>query len=156
MSCVVALLALISGLGFAQETSLYMGGAVELVEAPNGAVVDADLLEVNPRIMYLEPTAEEVIEGVWSIGGYSLVNTTVIEGEHGLIVYDTGDTREEAEHIREAVEKISDKPIKVILYSHSHYALGGGALVDDPDDVLVIGQPTRKSGRRTGSLSCER
>lgn len=54
------------------------------------------------------------------------------------------------------MEKISDKPIKVILYSHSPYALGGGALVDDPDDVLVIGQPTRKSGRRTGSLSCER
>lgn len=40
--------------------------------------------------MYLEPTVEEVIEGVWSIGGYSLVNTTVIEGENGLIVYDTG------------------------------------------------------------------
>lgn len=43
VSCVVALLALISGLGFAQEASRYMGVAVELVEAPNGAVVDANL-----------------------------------------------------------------------------------------------------------------
>ncbi|MCP3885201.1 MAG: MBL fold metallo-hydrolase, partial [Propionibacteriaceae bacterium] len=75
------------------------------------------------------------------IGGYSLANTTVIEADDGLIVYDTGDTKEEAEHIREAIKKISDKPVKVIIYSHSHYALGGGALVDNPDDVLVIGHP---------------
>ena len=44
-------------------------------------------------------------------------------------------------HIRAAIEKISDKPIKVIIYSHSHYALGAGALVDNPDDVLIIGHP---------------
>lgn len=57
-------------------------------------------------------------------GDYSLANTTVIKAEDGLIVYDTGDNNEEVEHIREAIEKISDKPIKVIIYSHSHYALG--------------------------------
>ena len=132
--------------GFAQEPSRYsryMGGPVELTEAPNGAIVNAEILEVNTQIMYLEPTVEEVVDGVWCIGGYSIANTTVIEGDDGLIVYDTGDTREEAEHIREAIEsKISDKPIKVIIYSHSHYSFGGGVLVDDPDDVLIIGHPT--------------
>ena len=54
---------------------------------------------------------------------------------------DTGDTREEGEHLREAISKISDKPVKVIIYSHSHYAFGARALVDDPDEVLVIGHP---------------
>ena len=130
------------GTAMADEPSRYMGGPVKLVEAPNGAVVNAEVLETLPRIAYFEPTVEEVAEGVWSIGGYSLANTTVIEGEGGLIVYDTGDTREEAEHIREAIDKIGDKPVKVIIYSHSHYALGGGALVDDPDDVVIIGHPT--------------
>ncbi len=125
----------------AQELSRYMGGPVELVTAPNGARVLAEILEVSPKIGYLEPTTEKVADGVWCIGGYSLANTTVIEGDDGLIVYDTGDTREEAEHIRKAIEKISDKPIKVIIYSHSHYAMGAGALVDDPKDVLVIGHP---------------
>ena len=121
--------------------SPYMGGEVELVTAPNGAVTNKLVLETTPKIIYMEPTTEKVAEGVWVIGGYSLANTTVIEAEEGLIVYDTGDTKEEAEHIREAIRKISDKPIKVIIYSHSHYALGGGALVDNPDDVLVIGHP---------------
>jgi len=121
--------------------SPYMGGPVELVEAPNGAIARAEVLETAARILYLEPTTDQVADGVWCIGGYSLANTTVIEGDDGLIVYDTGDTREEAEHIREAIAKISDKPIKVIIYSHSHYALGGGALVDSPEDVLIIGHP---------------
>ncbi len=123
------------------DKSRYMGGPVELATAPNGAIVNAEVLAVSPRIMYLEPTTDKVADGVWCIGGYSIANTTVIEAEEGLIVYDTGDTREEAEHIREAIEKISDKPVKVIIYSHSHYALGGGALVDNPEDVLVIGHP---------------
>jgi len=121
--------------------SPYMGGKVNLTEAPNGAVVRGEVLETAAKILYLEPTTEKLADGVWCIGGYSVANITVIEAEDGLIVYDTGDTKEEAEHMREAIEKISSKPVKVIIYSHSHYALGGGALVDNPDDVLVIGHP---------------
>ena len=125
----------------AAEKSPYMGGDVKLTEAPNGAIAREDVLTIGPQIAYMEPTTEKLADGVWCIGGYSLANTTVIEADDGLIVYDTGDTKEEAEHIREAIKKISDKPIKVIIYSHSHYAMGGGALVDNPDDVLIIGHP---------------
>ena len=125
----------------AAETSRYMGGPAKLVTAPNGAITSAEALEKLPKIMYLEPTTEKVAEGVWCIGGFSVANTSVIEAEDGLIVYDTGDNSEEAQHIRAAIEKISDKPIKVIIYSHSHYALGGGELVDNPEGVMVIGHP---------------
>lgn len=100
--------------------SRYMGGPAELVTAPNGAIANAEILEATPQIMYLEPTTDEVAEGSGAWGGYSAANTTVIEAEDGLIVYDTGDNNDEAEHIREAIEKISDKSIKVIIYSHSH------------------------------------
>lgn len=64
----------------------------------------------------------------------------MIEAPDGLIVYDTGDYAEEGEVYRKVIEeKISKKPIKAIIYSHSHYALGGGAMVDDPKSVLVLG-----------------
>jgi len=121
--------------------SPYMGGEVSLTKAPNGAVIREEVVKTGERILYLEPTIEKLAEGIWCIGGYSLANTTVIEAADGLIVYDTGDTKEEAEHIREAIRKISDKPVKVIIYSHSHYAMGAGALVDNPEDVLIIGHP---------------
>lgn len=125
----------------AQKVSPYMGGEVELVTAPNGAITRAEVLKTSAEILYLEPTTDKLAEGIWTIGGISMGNVTVIEAEDGLIVYDTGDSKAEGEHIREAIEKISDKPIKVIIYSHSHYAYGAGALVDNPDDVLIIGHP---------------
>jgi len=134
-------LSIVSVTSYANEVSPYMGGDVKLTEAPNGAVDREEVLKTCAQIVYLEPTTEKLADGVWVIGGYSLANTTVIEADDGLIVYDTGDTKEEAEHIREAIKKISDKPIKVIIYSHSHYAMGGGVLVDNPDDVLIIGHP---------------
>ena len=124
------------------SSSRYMGGPAKLVTAPNGAITNAEAPKKLPEIMYLEPTTQEVAEGVWCIGGYSVANTSVIEAQDGLIVYDTGDNKEEAQHIRAAIKKISDKPIKVIIYSHSHYALGGGELVYNPEDVMVIGHPT--------------
>lgn len=139
---VTFLLSIITSITLAQEVSPYMGGDVKLTKAPNGAIVREEVLATAAKIVYTEPTTEKLAEGIWCIGGYSLANTTVIEAEDGLIVYDTGDTKEEAEHIRKAIEKISKKPIKVIIYSHSHYALGGGAMVDNPEDVLIIGHPS--------------
>jgi len=118
-----------------------MGGEVNLIKAPNGAIVNDEVLKRISEISYTEPTTEKLAEGVWCIGGYSLANTTVIEAEDGLIVYDVGDTKEEGEHIREAIKKISDKPVKVIMYSHAHYTFGAGAFVDNTEDVMVIGHP---------------
>ena len=127
----------------AEVPSRYMGGPVELATADNGATVNAKLIEAYPKCWYTTPTVEEIVDGVWVVGGYSIANIIVIEGDDGLIVYDVGDTKEEGEHIYAAIrEKISTKPVKVIIYSHSHYALAGGVFVDDPDKVLVIGHPT--------------
>ncbi len=87
------------------EKSPYMGGEVNLTKAPNGAVIREEVLTTSSKILYTEPTTEKLADGVWCIGGISLANTTVIEADDGLIVYDTGDTKEEAEHIRAAIGK---------------------------------------------------
>ena len=52
---------------------------------------------------------------VWTVHcprGY-LGNSTIIEGEDGLIIYDTGVNTEAGAVIADEVAKISDKPIKV-------------------------------------------
>jgi alkyl sulfatase BDS1-like metallo-beta-lactamase superfamily hydrolase len=118
----------------------YMGGEAEIIKAPNGALIYDKALENAGKIVYTEPTVENLGDGIWVIGGYSIANFCVIEAPEGLIVYDTGDYAEEGRHVRQLIEeKISKRPIKAIIYSHSHYALGGGAMVDDPDAVTVIG-----------------
>lgn len=59
---------------------------------------------------------------VWTVycpAGY-LGNSTIIEGDDGLIVYDTGVNVEAGAVIAEEITKISDKPIRAIFYSHHH------------------------------------
>ena len=46
-----------------------MGGEVTLEAAPNGAVVNAEVLQAFATIVYSEPTVEKVADGVWSISG---------------------------------------------------------------------------------------
>lgn len=47
-------------------------------------------------------------------------NSTIIEGEDGLIVYDTSANMAAGECIAREIARLSDKPIKAIFYSHHH------------------------------------
>jgi alkyl sulfatase BDS1-like metallo-beta-lactamase superfamily hydrolase len=64
-----------------------------------------------------------------------LGNSTIIEGDDGLIVYDTGVNLAAGELIAEEIRKISDKPVKAIFYSHHHtdHYNGAAAIVDPAD-----------------------
>ena len=88
------------------------------------------------------------IEGrpIWlleNLGGWS-VNSIVIEGDDGLVVYDTGVCREQGELIAAAIAEISDKPVRAIVYSHHHadHCQGTDAIVSPESvaagDVAVI------------------
>jgi len=61
-----------------------------------------------------------------------LGNATIIEGDDGLIVYDTGVNAEAGAHIAAEIRKISNKPVKAIFYSHHHgdHYNGTSAIVD--------------------------
>ena len=105
----------------AQEKTRYIGGEVTLKNAPNGALGNAAVLEVTPKIAYLEPVTEKVADGVWCIGGHLIGNTTVIEADDGLIVYDTGENREEGEHARRGV--VEYVPVPADYYKQPDYVL---------------------------------
>jgi alkyl sulfatase BDS1-like metallo-beta-lactamase superfamily hydrolase len=107
---------------------------------PSGAVHLAAGLKTNTEIIYDKPTITEVAKDVWVIGGYAFWNCMVVITDKGLIVFDSGDSKDEGAMMRELIKKnISQKPIIAQVYSHSHYAFGTGALVDDPKTAMVIG-----------------
>ncbi|WP_432168734.1 alkyl sulfatase dimerization domain-containing protein [Streptomyces sp. bgisy031] len=74
---------------------------------------------------------------VWTIycPGGLLGNAIVIEGDDGLIVYDTGTSLEAGKIIAAEIRKLSAKPIRAIFYSHHHtdHYNGTAALVDAAD-----------------------
>jgi len=59
----------------------------------------------------------------------------------GLIAFDTGDTKHDGEILLEAVRTVSDKPVKAIIYGHSHTVFGAGVLAEGNEDIQVIGHP---------------
>lgn len=141
--CITILVSLIllTNTVVAEENNPYMGAQVQMGKAPNGAITQQKLLDGLGKVGWFEPTIEEPAKGVWVFGGYGFAPIAVINGKTGLIVVDTGDSRKDGEHLLKAVRTVSKKPVKAIIYGHSHTAFGAGVFAEGNKDILVIGHP---------------
>jgi glyoxylase-like metal-dependent hydrolase (beta-lactamase superfamily II) len=123
-------------------SSRYMGAPAELVEAPNGAIVNKEVLDRLPTIAWTKgPEIENPVEGVYVLGGYIISACIVVEAADGLIVFDTGDTKKDGERLLEAIRSVSEKPVEAVVYGHSHYVFGAGVIAEGNEDVVVYGHP---------------
>jgi len=125
----------------AQERDIYMGAPVTLVKAPNGAIANKKLLDRVEDAVCMEPEILQPAEGIWTFCGFGLAPISVIDTDEGLIAFDTGDTKHDGEILLEAIRSVSDKPVKAIIYGHSHTALGASVLAEGNKDVVIIGHP---------------
>jgi uncharacterized sulfatase len=75
------------------------------------------LLERNRMF---EPRLIEVAENVYSAVGFQVSTNSIIVGEDGVIIIDPGIAPPLAERVRAAFGEISDKPVKALIYTHSH------------------------------------
>lgn len=69
----------------------------------------------------------EVADGVHTAVGYSVSNVSMIVGDDGVIIVDTGMDVPRASEIAAQFRKITDKPVKAIIFTHSHGDHTGGA-----------------------------
>lgn len=134
-------LMIITGAAQSQSKSPYMGGEVELIELPNGGVINKNAPELADQTWTHEPKIVNIAEGIWSIEGFAHVNCAVIEGETTLIVYDTGNENADGQKFLDAIRQVSDKPIKTVIYSHAHYVWGTKPMLEGAEDYMVIGHP---------------
>ena len=100
--------------------------------------------EVHPNLIaeytYSHPPAvHKVTDGVYSAVGYDLANSIMIEGDDGLIIVDTLSTYEDAKEVIAEFRKISDKPVKAIIYTHGHldHVHGTGAFLEEGEDIEI-------------------
>ncbi|XP_060073744.1 linear primary-alkylsulfatase-like [Ylistrum balloti] len=87
-----------------------------------------------------EPEVIKVTEDVYVAIGYALANSILLEGPNGLVVVDVTESTQSGAKIMAAFRNISDKPIKAIVYTHSHadHTIGASSFIEDvnnPPDI---------------------
>ena len=90
----------------------------------------------------------EVTKGVYQVRGYDLANMSIIESDNGWIIVDPLTARETASKaFLFAQQHLGKKPLKAILFTHSHIDHFGGVqgviqhLSDDEKNALQIIAP---------------
>jgi alkyl sulfatase BDS1-like metallo-beta-lactamase superfamily hydrolase len=123
------------------KTSPYMGEEVETATMPNGAIVNKKLFDLMGKGKKFQPKIKKLENGIYVLLGFSVENTVIIEGETGVIVWDTGAHMDVGKRKNQALREITQKPITAIIYSHNHYAMGTRAFVPEGDEVQIIAHP---------------
>lgn len=141
ITCLMFIASVYTSAASAAEPCPYMGAPVTLGKAPNGAIANKKLLDGLEKVVWLKPTIEKPAEGVWVLGGYGIAPMTIIDTDEGLIAFDTGDSKHDGELMHMAIRTFSQKPVKAIIYGHSHTTLGAGVIAEGNKDVQVIGHP---------------
>ncbi|MCR9214347.1 MAG: MBL fold metallo-hydrolase [Proteobacteria bacterium] len=80
----------------------------------------------------------QVADNVHVAIGYGLANSILIEGTDGVIVVDTTESVGVARKVKAEFDKITDKPVKAIIYTHNHadHVLGSGVFVGDDNPEI--------------------
>ena len=81
----------------------------------------------------------KVTEGVYTAIGYTVSANSMIVGDDGIIIVDPGQTMPGSRQIRAEFEKITNKPVKAVIYTHGHgdHTNGSRAFVDEGADVQI-------------------
>lgn len=88
---------------------------------------DATLRLLERNEMF-EPAIIEVAENVYTAIGYQVTANTMIVGDDGVIIIDPGHQAEAARQVRAEFSRISDLPVKAIIYTHGHADHVNGAV----------------------------
>ncbi len=126
------------------EQPFYRGGMDDqIVDAPNGAKVNAQYEKFLSDGVFGGTEVVKVREGVWSVVGYALNNFTFVEGKTGLIAFDTGANVGQGQEALRLVQEKVNKPVVAIIYSHFHYTGGAKAYAasNPTNKVEVYGHP---------------
>ncbi len=114
----------------------YMGHPAPVVAGPRGAIANADFIAHGRS---LSRRLHKVTDRIYCQLGSCLGNSTLVLGDQGMIVVDTGDCVQQSVEQLEDFRTVTERPVSALIYTHSHYALGSRTYVPvGQDDTVPI------------------
>jgi len=120
-----------------EETMEEQTSEIELPPYPDQPPIHPKLLATNDY--WSPPAVHKVTDDVYVAVGFDGANSIMIEGDDGLIIIDTLSTYEAAKQVIAEFRKITDKPVKAIIYTHGHldHVHGTGAFLEEGEDIEI-------------------
>jgi alkyl sulfatase BDS1-like metallo-beta-lactamase superfamily hydrolase len=112
-----------SNLCESKEGKHFMEGKEKLIDPAVGAHIHPELEQLTK---HYEKKVYEIGDFAYSAVGFGLGNSAMIEGDRGVIIFDTSREIETAQEILREFRKFTEKPIKTVVYSHFHMDHTGG------------------------------
>ncbi|HTO45325.1 MAG TPA: alkyl sulfatase dimerization domain-containing protein [Burkholderiales bacterium] len=132
-----------------ERRSVYSGAPVELTKAPNGAIVNKAIFDNADLTRHSGETTYKLLDGVHIMADTPYVSA-FIEGTDGVIVWDTGFGKADGVYYRNEIRKVTQKPIKAVIYSSSHAVLGTSTLIAGETGVKIIGRESLRAAVPAG------
>ena len=91
------------------------------VEPANVALVAPSIHpELREHTEHFRKKIYKISDNVYSAVGWGLANTIMVVGDDGVIIVDTGEDIDSARIVHSELRKISDKPVRAVIYTHFH------------------------------------
>ncbi|MCY9691805.1 alkyl/aryl-sulfatase [Paenibacillus alginolyticus] len=100
------------------------------------------------------PAVTKITNSIYHVMGYAHSNSIIIEAENSVILVDTFETDVRAEKLKKLIADITEKPVKTIIYTHSHpdHRGGAGVFSDTVEEVIAFA-PMKPILGRTNELN---
>ncbi len=135
------------GVLFEHESNLFWGKGERikvLSKTGDSLAYAADSDHVHPALTKhsrkMDQAIIQVDDNVYLGYGFGLDTPVMIEGDDGIIIVDPGESVQMAESVKAQFRKITDKPVKAIIYSHNHIDHISGVRAWATDEEVKSGE----------------
>src|SRR6056297_3852335 len=89
---------------------------------------------------FTPPEIIQLNENVYAAVGYDGSNSSMVIGKQGVVIIDAIRALGAAEKVAKEFRKITDKPVKALIYTHGHgdHTGGASAFIGESKDVKII------------------
>jgi alkyl sulfatase BDS1-like metallo-beta-lactamase superfamily hydrolase len=106
---------------------------------PESVAVESDVnAALELQSVEFQRKVYTVTDGVYQAVGFGIANSIMVEGDECVFIVDVMGSMETAKEVKAELDKITQKPIEALIYTHNHADHVMGGLAFAPDGTIDV------------------